>query len=98
MEEFEFDPDKSAVNRDKHGIDFVEAQALWTEFGTTGRLPFPGEARWLRIGRLNARHWTAVFTLREGRIRLISVRCARKDEVESHDVAERRRGEHDQEP
>ena len=26
---FEFDPHKSASNKIKHGIDFVEAQALW---------------------------------------------------------------------
>ena len=28
---FEFDPAKSALNKDKHGIDFVEAQALWKD-------------------------------------------------------------------
>jgi uncharacterized DUF497 family protein len=27
--EFEFDPRKSESNKAKHGIDFVEAQALW---------------------------------------------------------------------
>ena len=26
---FDFDPQKSAINRTKHGIDFAEAQALW---------------------------------------------------------------------
>ena len=26
---FEFDTDKSKANKKKHGIDFVEAQALW---------------------------------------------------------------------
>ena len=26
---FEFDPEKSAANKRKHGIDFREAQALW---------------------------------------------------------------------
>ena len=26
---FEFDPRKSESNKAKHGIDFVEAQALW---------------------------------------------------------------------
>jgi uncharacterized protein len=100
MDKFEFDPDKSAANRDKHGIDFVEAQELWLVFGITGRLPFPGEERWMRIGRLGARHWSAVFTLREGRTRLISVRRARDDEVESHDSAEagEGQGEHDHEP
>jgi uncharacterized DUF497 family protein len=28
---FEFDPVKSTANKDKHGIDFVEAQVLWND-------------------------------------------------------------------
>ena len=99
-EDFEFDPAKSTANRDKHGIDFVEAQVLWRVFGITGRLAFPGEERWMRIGRLGAGVWSAVFTLRKGRTRLISVRRAREDEGESHDDAEagQGKGEHDHEP
>ena len=31
MDEFEFDPGKSRSNRDKHGIDFREAQLLWND-------------------------------------------------------------------
>jgi uncharacterized DUF497 family protein len=27
--QFEFDPRKSESNKAKHGIDFIEAQALW---------------------------------------------------------------------
>ncbi len=96
--DFEFDPAKSAANRDKHGIDFVQAQELWEVFGVAGPLPFPGEDRWLRVARLGNRYWSAVFTSREGRIRLISVRRARKDEVRSHEDAERDQGEHDHQP
>lgn len=88
MDEFEFDPEKSDANLAKHGIDFVEAQALWRVFGITGPLAFPREERWIRIGRLDTRVWSAVFTLRQGRTRLISVRRAREDEVTSHDNAE----------
>ena len=29
--DFEFDPEKSAANRTKHGIDFNDAQALWDD-------------------------------------------------------------------
>ncbi len=29
--EFEFDENKSASNKVKHGIDFREAQALWSD-------------------------------------------------------------------
>ena len=29
--DFEFDPAKSAANLKKHGIDFIGAQALWSD-------------------------------------------------------------------
>lgn len=38
---FEFDPEKSAANKTKHGIDFVEAQEIWTD---TDRLEIPAES------------------------------------------------------
>jgi uncharacterized DUF497 family protein len=70
---FEFDPAKSVANREKHGIDFEEAQAVWAD---TRRLETPartlGEARWALIGRIGTRHWTVVFTRRDDRLRLIS--------------------------
>ena len=31
MNDFEFDEEKSAANRVKHGIDFLDAQALWND-------------------------------------------------------------------
>ena len=92
--EFEFDLTKSEANKAKHGLDFVQAQELWTVFGVTGPLPFRGEDRWLRVGKLQSRHWLAVFAKRSGRIRLISVRRARKGEVKLHDDAERREHDH----
>ncbi|MBM4045702.1 MAG: hypothetical protein FJ279_11350 [Planctomycetes bacterium] len=36
--EFEFDPKKSESNKQKHGIDFLEAQALWQD---TDRIEVP---------------------------------------------------------
>jgi len=82
--EFEFDPAKSAANKDKHGIDFVEAQALWADGGlemVLSKAQFASEARFLAIGRINGKHWTAICTLRGEAIRIISVRRARKEEV-----------------
>ncbi len=79
---FEFDPAKSAANLEKHGLDFEEAQAVWSD---PRCLEVPartrGEARWVLIGRIGARHWTVVFTRRDDRLRLISARRARKEEV-----------------
>ena len=81
--QFEFDPGKSAANHDKHGIDFIEAQAIWAdERMVTVRSKSAGEVRHLAIGLIGQRHWSAVWTIRETRVRIISVRRARKDEVE----------------
>lgn len=80
--EFEFDLAKSDSNKDKHGIDFVEAQALWLDGGLVDALVVSeGEPRFLVIGRIDGKHWTAVCTLRGEAVRIISVRRARKTEV-----------------
>jgi uncharacterized DUF497 family protein len=80
--EFEFDPDKSAANLAKHGIDFAEAQVLWQD---PMYLEVPArttdEPRWLVIGQINGKHWSAVVTYRQQRIRIISVRRSRDEEV-----------------
>jgi uncharacterized DUF497 family protein len=79
---FEFDPVKSVSNRIKHGIDFLEAQALWSD---PMLLEIPAkttdEPRYLVIGLLDDKHWSAVMTYRSDKIRLISVRRARAEEV-----------------
>ena len=81
--EFEFDPDKSAANKEKHGIDFVEAQGIWADNHSLDlEAMSSGEPRRLAIGVIGTRHWTAVWTLRAGTIRIISVRRSRKDEVQ----------------
>ena len=81
--QYEFDPGKSAANHDKHGIDFSEAQAIWAdERMVIVQSKSAGEARHLAIGLIGQRHWSAVWTIRETRVRIISVRRARKDEVE----------------
>ena len=82
MFSYEFDTSKSESNRLKHGIDFVDAQALWDD---PMLLEIPArtddEPRYLVVGLINGRHWSAVITYREANIRLISVRRARADEV-----------------
>lgn len=86
--EFEFGPAKSAANKAKHGIDFVEAQALWQDDGLADApVVSDGEPRFLVIGRIDGKHWTAVCTLRGEVVRIISVRRARKTEVMFYDGA-----------
>jgi uncharacterized protein len=85
----EFDARKSHLNSVKHGIDFVAAQALWDD---PDLLEVPArtedEPRWLVIGRIEARHWSAVITRRSQAIRIISVRRSRAEEVALYESKE----------
>ena len=80
--EFAFDPRKSLANRAKHGIDFHDAQQLWDD---PNLMEIPArtddEPRWLLVGRIGEQCWSAVVTERAGRVRIISVRRARKEEI-----------------
>jgi uncharacterized protein len=80
---FEFDLNKSAINKKKHGIDFYEAQLLWFD---SRKVEIDartiGEPRKLLIAELAGTVWSAVFTLRSDAIRIISVRKSRKNEKE----------------
>jgi len=84
--DFEFDKEKSAANKSKHGIDFIEAQLLWED---PERIEIPGrtedELRIVVIGKISARHYSAIVTLRKGKIRIISVRRSRKEEIEIYE-------------
>ena len=83
---FEFDARKSRINKLKHGIDFVEAQALWVDDDLDQiAARHPREQRSLMIGRIGDKHWTAVVTRRGDRVRLISVRRSRAKEVERYE-------------
>ena len=83
--EFEFDPAKSESNREKHGIDFVEAQELWDD---PNHLIVPArsitEERYALIGEWKKTLWVCIFTPRNENLRIISARRARKDEKEGY--------------
>jgi len=83
---FEFDLKKSDINKDKHGIDFVEAQDIWND---PDLLEIPAkttdEPRFLVIGKIGDKHWTGIITYRDDNIRIISVRRARNEEVELYE-------------
>ena len=82
LPEFEFDEAKSLSNKLKHGIDFVEAQDLWLDRKRAEITARGGdEPRFLLIGRIGRRYWSAVFVYRGTRVRLISVRRSRFEEV-----------------
>jgi uncharacterized DUF497 family protein len=83
---FEFDPKKSESNKQKHGIDFNEAQALWDDPDLI-EIPVQtiDEPRYLMIGMIEGEHWSGVITHRGDKVRIISVRRSRKEEVEIYE-------------
>lgn len=84
--DFEFDPEKSSSNLQKHGISFEEAQTLWND---PDLLEIPAkdvdEPRTLVIGKIQGKHWSAVVTSRPPNIRIISVRRSREKEIELYE-------------
>ena len=83
---FEYDPDKSAANKARHGVDFEEAQELWVD---PWLLEAPArtddEPRFLAIARIGGKHWSAVCVRRGDNVRMISVRRARRKEIERYE-------------
>ena len=80
--EFEFDPNKSKSNKQKHGIDFEESKALWLDINRLEvQAKSDDEPRYALIAMLNEKIWTAFYTIRKKRIRIISVRRSRKGEI-----------------
>jgi hypothetical protein len=78
---FEFDKEKSISNKNKHGIDFYQAQKLWED---PGRITIParttGERRFIIIAMISEEYWSAIYTLRSEIIRIISVRKLSQNE------------------
>lgn len=79
---FEYDNNKSDINKQKHGIDFKEAQLLWEDENLLEvSLSFSDEFRYLCIGIIQNRYYSAIITYRDANIRIISVRRSRKEEI-----------------
>jgi uncharacterized DUF497 family protein len=84
--EFEYDEHKSLNNKNKHSIDFLEAQKLWEDYD---RIIIPAkkmdEPRFLIIGKIKNKLWSAIYTTRGEKIRIISVRRSRKEEIDIYE-------------
>lgn len=84
--EFVFDSRKSQTNKKKHGVDFKEAQALWND---PDRIEIPAktidEERFLMIGKILEKCWAAIITYRSEKVRIISVRRSRIEEIEIYE-------------
>ena len=81
--EFEFDKRKSQITKKKHGTDFDKARALWED---PDRVEISAktidEERYLLIGTIAYKFWSAIFTYRNDKVKIISIRRSRKEEVE----------------
>jgi len=86
---FEYDPVNSAENKRKHGIDFDTALQLWSDDALV-EIPAKvvDEVRWLVIGKIADKHWSAVITRRGENVRLLSVRRSRVEEVALYESEE----------
>ena len=84
---FEYDEKKSQINKEKHNIDFVEAQKLWQD---ENALVVPAniidnEIRYALISKILTKCFVVIFTIREDTNRIISVRRCRKNEEKNYE-------------
>ena len=85
--DFEYDSNKSRINKEKHGIDFIEAQNLWKD---DNALIVPAntaddEVRYALISKFTQKCYIAIFTMRDNTFRIISVRRCRKNEEKNYE-------------
>lgn len=87
--EFEWDPAKDRANRATHGLSLAEAARLdWGEALIRADLRQDyGETRFGALGRVDDRLCVCIFTMREGRHRIISLRKANAREVRDYEHA-----------
>ena len=89
---FEYDENKSKLNKVKHGIDFEEAKKLWKDpyAFEIPSLQSEDEERFLVLGQIEGKNWTAIITYRKSNIRIISVRRSRAKEVDLYESVRNR--------
>lgn len=86
MKAFEFDPQKSASNKAKHGIDFVEAQEIWSGHVAQIVAGFRGgEMRYANFGKIGDKYWTVILTYRLARRRIISAYPSNSLQIECYE-------------
>jgi uncharacterized DUF497 family protein len=83
---FEWDENKRRTNIRKHGIDFIDAEAVFAGYTITledTRVDY-GEQRFVTFGFMNGRVVAITHTETEESIRIISIRKASKYEQASY--------------
>ena len=84
---FEYNENKSNINKLKHHISFDEAKELWEDPYSfeIPSLQSENEDRFLVLGQINSKNYTAIITYRTTNIRIISVRRSRKKEIKLYE-------------
>ena len=78
---FEYDPNKSAINKQKHGISLEDARLLWLVPHVEIQAKTVDELRYMIIGKIGDKLYSCIYTIRDiDVVRLISARRSRKSE------------------
>jgi uncharacterized DUF497 family protein len=81
---FEWDDAKATANEAKHGVPFEYAASVFLDperVDFDASRPEDNEVRRKLVGMIEGRHFTVVYTVRDGVIRLISARRANDQEM-----------------
>jgi uncharacterized DUF497 family protein len=78
--EFEYDKNKSELNKLKHGVSFEDAKVLWVFDNIVLPAITKDEIRNMIIGKIGNELYSCIFTMRGQRARMISCRRSRENE------------------
>ncbi len=84
---FEYDENKSKINKAKHNISFDEIKELWEDPYSfeIPSLQSKDEDRFLVFGQINSKNYTVIITYRNTNIRIISARRSREKEIKLYE-------------
>ncbi len=83
---FDWDPQKNRQNLAKHGVDFDVAKEIFEhEYieDIDDSMSYE-EERYIALGRIGDKHYVVVYTMRDGRRRIISARKAKRQEIHGY--------------
>lgn len=86
--EIEFDADKEEINRFKHRLPLAFGKRMFDDLGhqvLPSIRPVGGEDRYKAVGIVDGKLYTAVYVMRNERVRMISVRRSNGSEQRDYD-------------
>lgn len=86
--EYEWDGSKQRSNLEKHGVDFDEIQRFQWETSVRRTNTRRGELRFVAYGYIGERIHAVIYTVRDGKTRVISLRKANARERREYEQAQ----------